>query len=357
MIVVGAWGIIYFMPFVIGWIIALMASPIVRWLERRLKIVRKIGSAITIIVVLAVMGLVIYFIGVALFRIISDFFHSFPNYYESLGTEFQKVQASIENIIEHLPAGVKSAYNSLINSLDRYTEELINLISEPTVSVAGNIAKSIPSLLISSVMVILAAYFFVADKEIVISYVKKITPMSIQSRMAMVNEHFKHAVGGYFLAQLKIMVVIFGVLWVSFILLDVRYDFLVALLIAVLDFFPVLGTGTVMVPWALFQVLSGDYKMALFLAIIYVATQVIRNVIQPKLVADSIGMNPIVTLILIYIGYKMDGVLGMIIAIPIGMILINLVQAGAFDYIIDDVKILGKGIVGMRDKPKNESEK
>ncbi len=356
-ILVGAWGLVYFMPFIIGWVIALMASPVVRWLERRLKIVRKIGSAITIVIVLALMGLLIYLIGVGLFRVFSDFFHSFPKYYESLGTEFQKVQASIEDIIEHLPAGVASVYDSVINSLDQYTESLINLVSEPTMSFAGNVAKSIPSILISGVMAILASYFFIADREIVISYVKKIMPISIQSRMTMVNSHFKHAVGGYFLAQLKIMGVIFAVLWISFMLLGVRYHFLVALLIAVLDFFPVLGTGTIMIPWALFQVLSGDYRMALVLAIIYVGTQALRNFIQPKLVADSIGMNPIVTLLLIYIGYKVDGVIGMIIAIPIGMIVINLVEAGAFDYIIDDVKILGKGIVGMRDLPEDKSEK
>ena len=80
------------------------------------------------------------------------------------------------------------------------------------------------------------------------------------------------------------------------------------------------------------------------------ASQIVRQIIQPKLVGDSMGMNPLFTLVLLYVGYKAGSVLGMILAVPIGMIIVNLYKAGAFDYILDDVKILAEGVLSLRVK-------
>ena len=94
----------------------------------------------------------------------------------------------------------------------------------------------------------------------------------------------------------------------------------------------------------------GNYRLAIALMVLYAVTQLVRQLIQPKLVGDSMGLNPLVTLVLLYVGYKVGSVLGMIFAVPIGMIVINLFQAGAFDYILDDVKILLEGIMRLRNE-------
>ena len=85
-------------------------------------------------------------------------------------------------------------------------------------------------------------------------------------------------------------------------------------------------------------------------------SQVVRQLLQPKLVGDSMGMNPLVTLLLLYVGYRIKGVLGMILAVPLGLVLINMCQAGAFDYILDDVKILVEGILGLREEVPEEKK-
>ena len=91
--------------------------------------------------------------------------------------------------------------------------------------------------------------------------------------------------------------------------------------------------------------------------IIYAVSQVVRQLLQPKLVGDSMGMNPLVTLLLLYVGYKIKGVFGMILAVPLGLVLINMCQAGAFDYILDAVKILVEGILGLREElPQGQKE-
>ena len=117
---------------------------------------------------------------------------------------------------------------------------------------------------------------------------------------------------------------------------------------------PFFGTGTAMIPWAAYSFFMGEYEKTAALVIIYVITQAVRQLIQPKLVGDSVGLNPLVTLFLLYIGYRLSGVFGMIIAVPVGMVLINMCQAGAFDYIFDDVKILVSGIVGLHENGEKE---
>ena len=89
--------------------------------------------------------------------------------------------------------------------------------------------------------------------------------------------------------------------------------------------------------------------MTVALIVIYIITQAVHQLLQPKLVGDSVGLNPLVTLVLLYIGYRMGGILWMILAVPIGMVLINMCQAGAFDYIFDDIRILADGILGLQE--------
>ena len=200
----------------------------------------------------------------------------------------------------------------------------------------------------------MSAYFFIIQREEVLQWLKKVSPQSVQKRMTLVMDNLRYAVGGYFKAQFKIMLVVFAILLVGLGFLGTSYFGLAAFLIAFLDFLPFFGTGTAMIPWAIYEFFMGDYKMTAALVIIYVITQAVHQLAQPKLVGDSVGLNPLVTLLLLYIGYRLGSVIGMIIAVPIGMVLINMFQAGAFDYIFDDVKILINGIVGLHDSPASE---
>lgn len=347
-IYLGVKGILYFMPFVVGWFISAIASPLVKMLEKRLKIVRKISSAMIIVIVLGLIVLLIYLLGARLWYLGVDMLDTLPEYYALLEADFQQAWKNVEGIFATMPPAVGNAVQTFGDNIDLYLGQVVTSLSEPTVSVAGNIASSIPSMLINIIITIVSAYFFTADRDGVLLFAKKVTPQSIQARMEIVTDNFKHAIGGYFKAQFKIMGVIFVVLAVLLSLMDVHLAILVAILIASLDFFPILGTGTVLIPWAIFEVVIADYKRAIMLLIIYVITLALHQFLQPKFVADSIGMNPLVTLVCLYIGYDVGSVLGMIIMIPIGLISVNLVKAGAFDYIIDDVKILIKGILSLK---------
>ncbi len=348
-IYVGIKAIFYFMPFVIGWILSVIAGPLVTFLEKKLKIMKRLGSAITIILVLALCIGLIYLIISQIWEEISVLIRNFPSMYHDLERGLSQIGTQGNTLFERFPEQIQNSWATLMNNLDDTASSLIGRIGEPTIEVAGNVAKRIPSVLIGTIVAFVSAYFFIADKENLGEWVKKVVPKSITSRLLLVGENLKYAMGGYFKAQFKIMGVVFAILLVGFTLMQIRFSILLAIAIAFLDFLPFFGTGTALIPWAIYKFLVGDYKMVATLVILYGVTQLVRQLIQPKLVGDSMGLNPLYTLFLLYLGYRVGSVLGMIFAVPIGLILLNLYQAGAFDYILNDVKILAEGILSLRE--------
>ena len=337
-----------FLPFVIGWIVACIANPMVCWIEKHFKIVKKWASVITIVLVLGAVVGILYLIIVALAKELSSLVTDLPKVYDEAGRELKEIGSNLQGLYQLLPEAMQKSWISFVSNLGSFVGNWVEKISEPTVEAAGNVAKRIPAIFIGTIVMILSAYLFVAEREEVISWVKKITPKPVAERLGMVLSNMKYAIGGYFKAQFQIMLVLSSILFVGFLFLGVKYAIVLALIFAFLDFLPFFGTAITLVPWAIYELLSKNYKMAIGLLVLYVLTQLVRQFIQPKLVGDEVGLKPLPTLVLLYLGYKVGSVWGLIFAVPIGMILINMYKAGAFDYILDDVKILMKGILSLR---------
>ena len=334
----------FFMPFVIGWIIAMIANPLVRMLERRLKVARKHTSMVIIIGVLAVIIVAIYFLGVKIGEETRSFLEQAPEMYSEFREEFQDAGKNLESIISELPQNIQESLEEAQKDIGDITGQAVGKISQFTVDKAGTFARNIPGILISIIFSILSAYFFIADRDRILEFGRNHTPQIIQEKWRMMAESFKMVFGGYFKAQFKIMAVIGVILFIGMLILKVRFAILVAILVAFLDMLPFLGTGTVLIPWAVFKLLSGDIRYAVGLVILYLVTQLVRRIIEPKLVGDSIGMNPLATLIFMYIGYRVGGVLGMILAVPIGAIVLNFYKAGTFDRVINGFKEAGRDL-------------
>ena len=349
-VIVAGVGLIRFLvPFVIGWIISCIANPVVCWLDKKVKIEKKFGSAIMIVVVIAAVVGVLYLLGSMIVRELGGLVSNLPEMYEEIELQLKEIANNLAGFFEKLPLGMQEGWNAIVSGVGSAAGGWIEKISNPTVTLVGDIAKSIPSLIIATFVAILSAYFFVADRENVLAWFKKVIPEAVYKRLSMVVSNFKFSVGGYFKAQFKIMGVVGAILLVGLSILRIKYVIVLSLIIAFLDFLPFLGTGTAFVPWCVYTFLVGDYKRLIILVILYATTQIVRQLIQPKLVGDEVGLKPLPTLVFIYIGYKLGGVIWMILAVPLGMIIINMVKAGAFDYIINDVKILAKGIKSLRE--------
>ena len=355
-IIIGVKAIVFFMPFVIGWCISAIAAPVVNWLEKHFKIVKKLGSALIVVLVIGLIVLLIYLAVSRLVTEVGDLLKNIPDLYEQLANGLSQIGQSMSGLFARLPEEVRSGFQTMMSNLNEYMGDLISKIGEPTVTAAGNLAMRLPFFLVSVLVSVISAYFFTVERDEVLSWAKKVMPQAVVKRMTLVMDNLRYAVGGYFKAQFKIMGVVFLILMVGLALLRINYFALIAFLIAFLDFLPFFGTGTAMIPWALYKFLVGDYKTAILLFVIYAVTQLVRQILQPKLVADSMGMNPLVTLLLLYVGYRVSSVLGLLLSVPIGMVVINMHQAGAFDYIFDDVRILVDGILRLREEPRSRDQ-
>ena len=341
----------FMMPFIIAGIVAIIAEPIVKFLERHIKIKRKWGSAVVIILVLTLIGFVCYITVAKLVREISGFIQIAPNIWDSMVDTISNVKTRdgrylFNDVLSNNEELASKIGNTLSGAVANGIETSINNATD-----AGNetnITTSVPNAIISIIMTILASYMFVADGEYIPNLFARIVPESISKRWKIVTKSMKTAVGGYFSAQLKIMVVVYVVLLIGLLILRVDYAAFVALLIALLDFLPFFGTGTVMCPWAIIALLGSNYKLGFGLLVTWGLSQLVRQIIQPKLLSDSMGLPPIPTLFLLYVGFKVGGALGLIFAVPVGMIIYNLYKAGVFSNFVWSIKILIKDFTKFR---------
>ena len=147
-IVIGIRLIGFLMPFVIGWIVASIATPLVNWLEKRMKIVKKLGSALIVILVLAAIILVSYFAVSRLVTEVTGLIRDFPDLYEQTETGLEKIGQTLSGVFVRLPEGIQNGWTSLVENLDDYMGNLMSKVSEPTVTAAGNAAKKVPYMLV-----------------------------------------------------------------------------------------------------------------------------------------------------------------------------------------------------------------
>lgn len=340
--------LVFFLPFVIGWIIAWIASPLVRFFEEKLKLKRKAGSAFVIVVVIGLVVLCIYLIGAKIVDEAIGFINALPDMWESAVADFAQIGERLNVIYARFPKDMQETLAAIGEEASTFMGDFLGRISSPTIAAVGNFAKRLPAWLISIIMCLLSSYFFVAERNYVNEWCHDHVPHLLMERLSMVKHSLGRSVGGYFKAQLKIEVWMYLLLVIGLSILKVDYVLLIALGIAILDLLPFFGTGTVMVPWAIIKILSADYQMAIGLLIIWGVGQLARQIIQPKIVGDSIGVPPIPTLLLLFFGYKVGGVLGMIIAVPLGLLLYTLYEEGVFDTTKNSVLILIAGINRFR---------
>lgn len=340
--------IIYFMPFVVGWSIAMIASPLVGFFEKKVKIKRKAGSAFVIIIVIGLVIFAGYFVSVKLMEQVIEFAGELPDMWEGTQQEFAQIGEKLEAASKYLPDEIEVAIVKITSNVGEYLGELFGRLGSPAIETLSRFTMNLPSILIGIIMCLLSAYFFVADKDYVANLLHKVMTQSMLDQVNMVKRGLIRAVGGYFKAQLKIEFWMYLLLVIGFTILRVKYAFLIAIGVAFLDLLPFFGTGTVLIPWAIVKFLNGEYTMVIGLLIIWGVGQLARQLIQPRIVGDSVGLEPIPTLFLLFIGYKSAGVVGMIIAVPIGIIVLTMYEEGVFDTTIDSMKVLYASVSNFR---------
>ena len=312
-----------FMPFVVALVLAWILNPLVRWLHKKLKISRKPIALIVIILVIAIVGgalfWFVYSLGSEVYSLISNWSSvnsSLDGVLETVGKYFDHILALMP---EDLAKMIESSTESLLNWLRDAASSLLSTVGKG----AGNFAMKVPGVVVGTVIFLIASYFIVGDyPRLRLMVTERMSP-SVHSFLSRVRKIALAAFSGYIRAQLLLSLIVFFILLISFSIVGQSYALLLAFVFAVLDFIPILGVGAAMVPWALVDLILGNYRMSIFLLVMWGVVVVFRRVAEPKAVGNQTGLSPILSLISIYVGMRLGGVLGMILGPVLLLIIIN----------------------------------
>lgn len=322
---------IFYMPFLIAFIISLIIEPAIRFLMRKIKITRKTSSIIIFIVVSAIILGAIAWGLISLFSEASNLLQSLNMYIEKAHNLFQGFtdRFSFEKI--HLP-------DEITTILQNSTGGLLNTISNwIRNSLTGllNVITSIPTIVIYCVITIMALYLICVDKVYILDQIEHHFPKKWVLRLGKHIRELIKTLGGYLKAEATLILVSFlisliGLYVLRFLNFNIEFPLLMAIFIGFVDALPILGSGTVMIPWAIIAALNGDFKLGVSILILLLIMSMVKQFLEPRLVSKHIGTHPIFTLIAMYTGFKFIGILGMLVG-PIILIVIKNVFATLID--------------------------
>lgn len=321
----------FFWPFVASWILALLATPLCNFLEKHIKLNKKWFSAVIIVLVLLALAGIGYLAVTKLGRELMGLFSGAPEYYVYVQRTIKSFGDSLTNIVSPISSDFRKQIQGFFTDFLSQMGGIINKFAPKGVEMMGSAAADLTNGFIGTVVMIISAYFFIADRERLTEGFWRIVPEDLKPTVRDIKDKVIAALGGFLLAQFKIMCIVFVILLAGFFLMGNPYALLLALVISFVDLLPILGTGTILIPWTLFCFVQRDYRQAMFLIILYVVCLVARQFLQPKMIADSMGLDSMATLVLIYTGYKLNGMKGMILALLAGVIILSLYRLGLFD--------------------------
>lgn len=335
------------MPFLLAAGVAWMLNPAVGWLYKKLKWPRKLLSLLLILLAFA-----------ALFGLVWALVASLAGEVASLAGNWTVLVATLEGTVnaagdafsrflDLLPPTVQDTADTLTAQLFAWLETVIPRVLSMAVDYAANMAKGLPSFAVAAVAFLMASYFITADYPLLRARAAGRLPQGPRVFFAQVKRAVSAGFGGYLKAEVIISVGVFFILLGGFLLVRQEYAILLALGLAVLDFIPILGSGTVMVPWAVVDLFMGDFRHAVGLGVVWGVVALFRRLAEPKILGDQTGLSPVLSLVSIYVGMRLGGVGGMILAPVLCLVALNITEAGVFDNIFADLKMAAQDIAAI----------
>jgi len=319
----------WLLPFITGFIIASMLKPFIKKIESKIPINKKLLAGLVVLIFYATIGVLIGFISVKLFVSIRDVFTKLPDIYKN------SIEPSIYSGFEffvywfsRLDQGAGQGLNDIIKSFSTSLGNIITSISTGTVGLITNMLSSVPAFFVKLVFSIISSFYFAIDYDLISKFLRRQLSQKSEHLLLDIKTYTMQTILKFVKAYGIIIGVTFVELSIGFLILGVEKAFAIAALIAVLDIIPVLGVGGILFPWALTQLIKGNVTFAAGLFIIYVIVLVVRNIIEPKVVGNQVGLHPVVMLICMFTGVKIFGFLGLFIMPMIIIILKNLNDSG-----------------------------
>ena len=300
------------LPFIIAWGVAfVLRSPSI-FISKKLKLNRKfvavslavlsVALGIGALTALSVFGLH------KLWEFLSDFVS---------GNSISEMLAGISD-----PVGAFFGEGVEINAqVGAAIKEALNKLISWLVELVSTAVRSVPRFLFFLLVTVISSVYFSMDLERINNAVKSLLPEKFSSKLVRIKNRFFSVGIKYIRSYLILMLITFGVMLIGFLILRVKNAFLIAALVAFLDLLPIIGVGTLLVPWSIYQMIFGSLWVGIGIAILLVLHEIIRQFVEPKIIGKSLGIHPIISLMLLYVGYSVFGISGLILLPLIGAML------------------------------------
>lgn len=314
---------LFYIPFIIAFIISLIIEPAIRLLMKKTNLTRKMSSIIIFMLVFSVIIGGISWGIIALISESTNLLQALNFYIDKIYTQIQtavgKVTISRLNVSSNITNLVQDTSKEILIKFSTWlTEFLTKLI---------NVITSIPTIAIYTVITILSLFFICIDRIYILDLMEHHIPSKWIRQIAIHIKEISKSLGGYLKAEIILVAVSFiisiiGLYIMKIIGMNIKYPLLICIGIAFVDALPILGSGSVMVPWAIISALNGDLKLGVGIIILWIIMSIVRQFLEPKIVSGKIGIHPIFTLIAMYTGFKILGIIGMLVG-PIILIILK----------------------------------
>lgn len=317
-----------FLPFIIAWVIAALLQPFILYICRRFRLPNKPVSIIVVLVVFVIAGILLFMLSD---RLLWEGDRLVNWLSGNADTIVGDVSEFIDNLTEYIPINGTTFDNKYI------TSTVVEIIKGALTSVSARIPEFmtaaigiLPRSLFFIIMLVMGCFYICAGYYEIGEYIERHLPKEGAEMITRIRKQMATTGRRYLRAFATMFAITFAELLLGLLILKIEYAFTLALLIAALDILPVFGTGTILIPWGIILLFTGDYYTGFGLLIMYAVVTIIRQIMEPRIVGISIGLHPLITLISIYVGFRLFGFIGMIL-LPITVILtINIFRGEKF---------------------------
>lgn len=321
------WFLPLFFPFLLGAGLALAAEPMVSFLSRRTRMPRGAAAGIGVTAAFCFVALVFLLICALVIRELGILARMLPDLEQAADQGMSALSGWVLGIIARLPASIRDILQRGAEDFFSGSSAMLDQAFRYVVNMAGGVLSQVPDSALVLGTAIISSYMISAKLPGIKSWIRERIPREKLKKWIGTMKGLKNALFGWIRAQFKLMGVTWVILTLGFVVLRVRYAPLWAALVALVDAMPVLGTGTVLLPWALVCLVQGETARAIGLLSTYAVVSLIRSALEPKLVGKQLGLDPLATLAALYAGYKLWGLGGMILAPVITVAAVQVVRA------------------------------
>lgn len=294
-------------PFVIGVIVAAILRPVIDIVSKLLHVKRSFVSIFILIIFYSLIALLAILVGVKIFTFLKDLCFQIPVIYKD--SIEPALNTASDNLLKQFPE-IEVYLEDVITNINDSVFGFLTTASSTVIGAITGFAGQVPSMLINFLFTIVSSFFFTIDYHRLTDFILKQFSSEKRAMIIKVKNNVIGTLGNFIKAYAILITITFCELSIGFLILKVPNSFLIALLVAIVDLMPILGTGAVLLPWCIIAFIFGNNAMGIGILILYLIITIVRQTLEPRVVGQQIGLHPIVTLICIYVGAQLLGVLG-----------------------------------------------